>query len=64
LPRNGLYRLLKRANSGHSALFDRATRIKLLAAYYLGMPPAIVGSIAAAALRRGATVCVMARSRP
>ncbi len=64
LPRNGLYRLLKRANSGNSALFDRTTRFKLLAAYYLGMPPAIVGSIAAAALRSGATVCVMAKSRP
>jgi SAM-dependent methyltransferase len=63
LPRNGLYRLLKRGNSGHAELFDRSTRFKLLAGYYLGMPFAIVGSIAAAALRCGATVCVMAKSR-
>jgi len=44
-------------------MFDRTTRLKLLSAYYLGMPFSIIASIVAAGLRRGATVCVMAKSR-
>jgi len=62
-PRNGLYRMLKRSAQDKQGLFTRSQRLGMRAAYWLGMPIAIVASLFAALLGRGASVCVMANSR-
>jgi 2-polyprenyl-3-methyl-5-hydroxy-6-metoxy-1,4-benzoquinol methylase len=62
LPRNGLYSLLKRRDD-HLPISGRRGRLLFLAAYWLGMPLACVQSVIDACLRRGASVCVEARSR-
>ncbi|HEV8070990.1 MAG TPA: class I SAM-dependent methyltransferase [Planctomycetaceae bacterium] len=62
LPRNGLYSLLKRRDDC-SPLCDRMGRLVLYIAYWLGMPAAAVQSVVDALLRRGASICLEARSR-
>jgi SAM-dependent methyltransferase len=62
LPRNGLYSLLKRRDD-RSPVSDRMGRLVLYLAYWLGMPAACVQSVVDALLRKGASVCVEARSR-
>ncbi len=61
LPRNGLYSLLKRRDNPRS-LCGRWGRFVFFAAYWLGMPLACVQSVIDACLRRGASVCIEARS--
>ncbi len=56
LPRNGLYRMLKRRNDATNKLFKPSTRFWFRLAYFLGMPVAITVSVLAALLRNGATV--------
>jgi SAM-dependent methyltransferase len=62
LPRNGLYSLLKRGQTG-SVDCGRAKQFLLYLAYWLGMPAACVQSLIDAVLRTGASVCIEARSR-
>jgi SAM-dependent methyltransferase len=62
-PRNALYTMLQRGHEQERPTLDRRTRLKLRAAYCLGMPPALALSMVAAAFRRGATVHVVARRR-
>ena len=64
LPRNGLYELLQRRSRREPPPFSRAMRCGLWAAFLLGMPCGVLLSIAAAALRQGATVHVVATARP
>ncbi len=59
LPRNSLYTLLQ-LKSGAAGHRQQALRLRL--AYWLGMPPAVALSVFTAALRRGATVTVIARA--
>ncbi|MDJ0864601.1 MAG: class I SAM-dependent methyltransferase [Myxococcota bacterium] len=60
LPRNGLYTLLYRRTSGEPQPFDARTRRRMLAGLVLGALPALALSVAAALLRSGATVHVVA----
>ena len=60
LPRNGLYVLLNHRSSGQPAPFSPIVRIQLWAAFWLMMPPALLLSVLAALLRRGATVHLVA----
>jgi SAM-dependent methyltransferase len=62
LPRNGLYSLLKRRGAG-APVCGRLGRFVLHSAYWLGMPVACVQSMVDALLGKGASVCVVARSR-
>jgi hypothetical protein len=62
-PRNALYTLLQRGHGSRQPL-DWSTRMKLRAAYFLGMPVALAVSMVAAAMRRGATVHIVARKPP
>lgn len=60
LPRNALYELLH-AGSAREAGLSRAQRLALRAAWFTAMPVAVGLSAVEAALRTGATVCVVAR---
>jgi 2-polyprenyl-3-methyl-5-hydroxy-6-metoxy-1,4-benzoquinol methylase len=65
LPRNGLYTLLHhRAAQGADGALDFATRAKLLAGGAVALGPALVATLAEAALRTGGTVHVVARVKP
>lgn len=63
LPRNGLYTLLQQRFSGRERLFSTWLRLLLLAAFWLGMPFALLLSIVTAIIRSGATVHVVATKR-
>jgi SAM-dependent methyltransferase len=61
LPTNGLYVMLHQRARGESPPFAAGTRLKLRAAYLLGMPVAVAAAVFAAWYRSGATVHVVAR---
>ncbi len=61
LPRNALYVMLQRNGHGPDADLDPRARRFLRLAYLLGMPVGLALAVAAALLRRGATVHVVAR---
>lgn len=63
LPRNGIYRLLHRAQQPMANRFDWPTRLKLFTLTLLGAAPAVALSVLAASLRSGATVTIVAQSR-
>jgi 2-polyprenyl-3-methyl-5-hydroxy-6-metoxy-1,4-benzoquinol methylase len=63
LPRNGLYTLLYHRSPGAPPPFDARTCRRLLAGFAIGALPALAASVLAAALRRGATVHVVASPR-
>jgi len=64
LPRNGVYTLLHQRPSDGLPPFDAKTRRRLVLAALQWLPASIVLSLLEAAARRGATVCLVATSRP
>jgi SAM-dependent methyltransferase len=62
-PRNSLYTMLQRGHTAENRRLGWMTRLRLRAAYFAGMPIALVFAVAAASLRRGATVHIVARRR-
>jgi SAM-dependent methyltransferase len=58
LPRNGLYTLLK-SRPGAAAAYSLSARIIFRLSYWLGMPVACALSVAEAAARSGASICLV-----
>ena len=61
LPRNGLYTLLHQRAAGEPLPFDAATRRDLWLAFAALAPLSLAATLLGTALRRGATVHVVAR---
>jgi SAM-dependent methyltransferase len=60
LPRNSLYALLQ-AQGGTQTQLSPRLRLCLRLFYWLGMAPALILSVFAAAIRQGATITIVAR---
>jgi 2-polyprenyl-3-methyl-5-hydroxy-6-metoxy-1,4-benzoquinol methylase len=62
-PRNALYTLLQRRPAGAPLPFGAGTCLALLASFAVLVPPALLASLLAAALRSGATIHLVASKR-